>query len=84
MPSASILHTLRRRPILRRVLSLAGYLGGAAVMVSGGRLFYAGPAVGDQVFASGLLLCGGLALIVWTSDLRDAIHAIRKPDPIES
>ncbi|KTQ97824.1 hypothetical protein NS226_04100 [Aureimonas ureilytica] len=86
MLPARILLILRRRPILRHLLSLIGYLGGAAAMLCGGILFYAGPVFGDQIFASGLLLCGGLGLMIWTHEARKAIRAlpVRKPDPIES
>lgn len=86
MQSDRILAELRRRPILRRFLSLAGYVGGAAALVYGGALFHAEPALSDDTLAAGFWLVGGIVLMGATHELRVAIRALpaRKPDPIES
>lgn len=81
-----ILYTLRRRPALRRSLSLAGYVGGAAALAYGGILFHAGPALSDDTLSAGFWLVGGLTLGSVTHESREAIRALpaHTPDPIES
>lgn len=79
-----ILDALRRRPALRRALSLAGYVGGTALTIYGGFAFWGGDL--DAAMASGWPLMGGLTLCYVTHEIRAAIRALpaRKPDPIES
>lgn len=85
MMPTTILLALRRRTALRRLLSLAGYLGGAAAIAYGGVLFNTRPALSDGTLEVGYWLCGGLAAMVGTHELRAAIRAAdRRPDPIES
>ncbi|MBB3998394.1 hypothetical protein [Aureimonas pseudogalii] len=83
LPTTLVL-ALCRRTALRRLLSLAGYLGGAIAVVYGVALFNTGPALSDVTLASGYWLCGGLFAMIGTYELRDAIRTACKPDPIES
>lgn len=83
LPTTLVL-ALRRRTALRRLLSLAGYLGGAAATIYGGVLFNVGPALSDTALASGYWLCGGLAVMGGTHELRAAIRTASKPDLVES
>lgn len=75
---------LALRTVLRRALSLAGYLGGAAAVAYGGILFNVAPALSNTALASGYWLCGGLAAIAGTHELRAAIRAASNPNPIDS
>lgn len=80
-----ILAELRRRPILRRALSLAGYVGGAVAVIAGGVAFST-TADMDAQMAAGWPLVIGLGVMVATYEARKAIRALpaRKPNPIES
>ncbi|KQT64155.1 MULTISPECIES: hypothetical protein [unclassified Aureimonas] len=84
MLPTTVLLALRRRTALRRLLSLAGYLGGAAAIVYGIVLFNAGAALSDDTLASGYWLTGGIIAMFGTHEVRQAIRTARTPDPIES
>lgn len=76
-----ILRELRRRPALRRTLSLAGYVGGAFTLVYGIVAFWSGDL--DTAMASGWWLVGGPTLMGVTHEIREAIRNLppHTPDP---
>lgn len=82
MLPAHILAELRRRAVLRRSLSLVGYVGGAALTIYGGFAFWGSDL--DAAMASGWPLMGGFTLCYVTHEIRAAIRALpvaHTPDP---
>lgn len=76
-----ILHELRRRPVLRRALSLAGYVGGGAALVYGTFAFWSHDL--NAAMASGWWLVGGPTVMGVTHEIREAIRNLppHTPDP---
>lgn len=83
MPTTLLL-ALRRSSFLRRLLSLVGYLGGAATLVLGGWLFYADAALSDTTMLSGFVMTGGIMAMFGTHELRVAIRNDEQARSVES